>query len=364
METKISFVNQGTYGCVYRNDIECANKESLAKVSKSPYAPLFVSKVMKADDLSERRVRSEILIGALIKEMPSYKYHFAPIESHCPIKISQIEHSEIEKCDLFQNTSIDPDSNLFVSHKVRYVGHHTVEEYLLTKVDSPRLLQKRLLECHIHIQESIIMLGNANIVHYDIKSNNVMYDDMYGVPIVIDFGLSFDSTKISSSYHNEFYAFYEKYPPWCIEIVWISYLIEVGKDDLKKLIPVMELKASASVFVTENPAFRNIASQSRIDYINRLRRYIDEHSKQTYKEFIDKLIKENAPSWNNYSVTVMMSDFIEDIKSLLDPVLYTKYDAIIKEVILTFPNRASPRQTIDNLLTLGEYHDVSIANVE
>jgi serine/threonine protein kinase len=60
------------------------------------------------------------------------------------------------------------------------------------------------------------------IVHHDLKNGNIMFDDVYDVPIMIDFGLSFTRSELFESPLNIktldkiFYIYYEKYPAWNI----------------------------------------------------------------------------------------------------------------------------------------------------
>ena len=350
MENRINFIDQGTYGCVYRSEIACANKEG-ASILMGQYAPTFVSKVTRSIDVNDTGTQSEIQIGSIIREIPFYKQYFAPVESSCPIRISQIERSESEKCDLFQRAYANDDD--FVSHKIRYVGTMSMDKYLMTKADEPGILQKRLLECHIHLQKAIIILSDANIIHYDLKSNNIIYDDIYGQPIIIDFGLSFDKTKIVAPYRNEFYAFYEKYAPWCIEIVWISFLASSNGGGLNQKIPANQLKENVDIFVYDNPIFVNVSESIVEEYRKSLHHYIDVHNEQLSKEFIEQLILDNSSSWDNYSIAAVIHGFIKNKKNLMEPLFFERYEAILNNVLFTFPHRQTAKESMESLYVIA-----------
>ncbi|MAC03901.1 MAG: hypothetical protein CMQ58_03780, partial [Gammaproteobacteria bacterium] len=63
----------------------------------------------------------------------------------------------------------------------------------------------------------------------DLKQNNIMFDDTSGVPVIIDFGLSYDTKHLDiNKYITEekkpFGIVAPYYMPWCVEIVLLSHV--------------------------------------------------------------------------------------------------------------------------------------------
>ena len=65
-----------------------------------------------------------------------------------------------------------------------------------------------------------------------------MCKDKSGRPILIDFGLSVDTTNIMTKEVNAreiFFSYVNSYVPWCLDITMITYLINKGKNvDVKQ----------------------------------------------------------------------------------------------------------------------------------
>ena len=70
------------------------------------------------------------------------------------------------------------------------------------------------------------------MIHYDLKDGNIIFDEVYNVPIIIDYGLSFTKSQLLKTplsienLEKVFYVYYEKYSPWNIDIVLLSYITQ------------------------------------------------------------------------------------------------------------------------------------------
>ena len=80
-QNNIQIIGQGTYGCVYRPNIDCQTKKIDSKQ--------FLSKIQRKDKTS----KNEIVIGKKIISLPKniYSNRFAPILESCPIEIGKME---------------------------------------------------------------------------------------------------------------------------------------------------------------------------------------------------------------------------------------------------------------------------------
>ena len=67
------------------------------------------------------------------------------------------------------------------------------------------------------------MLLSMNIVHYDLKGNNIMFNEINKLPLILDFGLSIKMDELKADNLEKFFYIYApEYTPWCLEIHYLS----------------------------------------------------------------------------------------------------------------------------------------------
>jgi len=346
------YINRGTYGCIYQPMIPCANQHA------KPSSIHYISKISKKTDSEER-------IGHLVRQIPQYQYYFAPIIDSCPINFNEINEREIKKCDIVDEVNKTQDNGLpeeYKSYKIRYVGKYHVAKYIQLLSDIPSnqdltLQLKHCVELHIHLLKALKKLGDARIVHYDLKSNNIILDDRYHRPVIIDFGISFETSDLDTfdytKYKKIFYSDYNVYPPWCIEIVLLSYIIlnvpalydvtdpALIPDVFDKTITGIEMKHIEDAYVrflednhvytttesymnmntsepaagpTTGPTPSGSTSGTTEETWNqtkkeKMREILLPYQDKTWKDLIQKLTA-NVQSWDNYSLAVIMKELV------------------------------------------------------
>ena len=101
--------------------------------------------------------------------------------------------------------------------------------YLLILKDLLDIYFKYFIETYNYISISITSLLDKNIVHFDIKEDNILYSTKYENPILIDFGLSIPIDVLdSSNLKNYFYVYAPDYYLWPIEVHAINHLLYLG----------------------------------------------------------------------------------------------------------------------------------------
>ena len=404
------YINRGTYGCIYQPMIPCANQHA------KPSSIHYISKISKKTDSEER-------IGHLVRQIPQYQYYFAPIIDSCPINFNEINEREIKKCDIVdiakqlppsQETKVEGaiKDNIIInpaveykSYKIRYVGKYHVGKYIqmLSDIPSnqdPTLQLKHCVELHIHLLKALKKLGDAHIVHYDLKSNNIILDDRYHRPVIIDFGISFETSDLDTfdytKYKKIFYSDYNVYPPWCIEIVLLSYIIlnvpalydvtdpALIPDVFDKTITGIEMTHIEDAYVrflednhvyttTESymdvvPTHISLASQRNMKTSGttpgptpgtteetwnqtkkeKMREILLPYQDKTWKELIQKLTA-NIQSWDNYSLAVIMKELVSysykkypptDISSVMH-----EYMDMLVQIIVSEPDTRPTAET-------------------
>ena len=331
---KVAFINQGTYGCIFRPAINC--KGNLLKSS-------FITKIQSEKETSDK----ESKIGYKIKKIKGYSKYFAPILKTCNISIGNIKNDEIKKCDF-----IDNKTTKIISNKMKYVGDKTLFDFLLSILEeTPNKINDTIFDCYLHLLEGIELLHENNIIHYDLKENNIMYDEEKNLPIIIDFGLSFENSNLHKYKHllNAFYVYGPDYKPWCFEIHIISFILRnIDESDIDQQISLSFLNKVIDDFLVKNTIFKYFKESDRYkQYRNTLKDFLNQYSELSYSDLISELIKYNY-SWDNYSLAMIFFYFIyktnihtNNMKHLLK---------LLNEIIFSIPDkRFTIKETIERV---------------
>jgi serine/threonine protein kinase len=175
------------------------------------------------------------------------------------------------------------------------------------------LLYRKIINTHLHILDAVQMLVSENIVHFDIKPQNIMYDEIQDVPIIIDFGLSHIITPLlapnfsplkSEKLLRHTFVSYDTYDYWCIDIYILSNI--GSKTSLKPHSVVSEghIKAILRGFITPN--FLAILSPDEVtQFKQNIKTYFSQfiEHKRTWMDVFRVLIK-NYSKWDNYSLAM------------------------------------------------------------
>lgn len=349
----IQIIGQGSYGCIYRPNVGCATKK--------PESKEHLSKIQRLD----RTTRNEIAISKLIRTtIPKYATRFAPIIESCPITLGELTDSNVEKCKMMQSQNQKQPSNKFVSNKVRFAGKLTLGDYLEKELHSPKKqpnqYMKRLVNAHNDLLTSLVELNNAKILHLDLKHNNIMVSQKSGRPIIIDFGLSFqtaylDMEKYQTLGAEQFFGIETPYyPPWCVEINVLSYMSRRLRTttsilDTSLVAKAMENKDVEDIhnivqeFVNKNSFLQNkaiIKESSLTTYKKDLSLWMAELKGKTWKEGWNYVAKAHA-TWDNYSVSVLFLTELELAGKLkaTETSSMGKYITLMKKVLLAPPEQ-------------------------
>lgn len=329
-----TLIGQGAYSCVFRPAINCNDTPSKEGS--------FISKITVEDQY----IDNELTIAEKIKTIPNYFHFFAPIMETCPANLNKLVEKDLhdyKKCDLFkktpapstptvneQKTETEPSiideltnsikqafspsapaaANItekkFVYNKIRYIGEETLYNYFyLKKID-----QQQINDVYDYLKYSIKLLQKNNIIHYDLKENNIMIHKLHHTPIIIDFGLSIDVSPFLGAtnatldqFKKIFYIYSPDYEVWCFEIHLICYLVNERKKSLDE--KVLEEDVMLVIRDFENsPVFKIIKEKE--NYIVELQHFFIDFCNKTEnaKQAILQLIGQFWKTWDMFSLGV------------------------------------------------------------
>lgn len=330
---ELKLINSGAFGCIYRPSLTCSGKVGSAK---------YITKIQK----SERAIANEIRISDRVRKLKGYSRFFAPVLKYCYVRIKKDRVKDLNKCEVFDNVSpAQIESTPYVSMKTRYVGDKDLRAYIFSHTNVSIFL-KEMWRTHIHLLKGIQKLFTNNILHYDLKYNNIMYDSDLNSPIIIDFGQSWslDEIKIEDKISNAFFIF-DQYDYWCIDIMICNYIIQkIGYEQSKtKLVTETKINFIYDAFIhgldnNENKSEKMIINDLFLynilknpNKMTNFRKVFDEYinafiNKRTWWELFEDLIK-YTNTWDHYSVAVIYLNMLDDT-FLSDS---SKYNKIVNE---------------------------------
>jgi serine/threonine protein kinase len=342
---QIKKLSEGAYGCVFRPGIECDGKimqtdDYITKIQKK-------KRFSRYDNSSI--TEKEVKIGNKIKKITNYADFFAPIVESCPISISKMSNQgELKKCELIDNEMTGnkiPEE--FDSNKIKYAGKNSLSDYLLSKKS---VILKSFIEKQIDILESLQLLYDSGVIHFDLKENNIICKDKTGAPVIIDFGLSIDIDELNT-YSMEtlgkfFYVYAPDYGPWCIDICVISYIAN-KLDATRRLEKITQPEISNIIleFINTNGAINKLLDSIQKESLKKtLTEYFAPFITKPWKDLVDELLKYKH-TWDNYSLAIIYlflyyDLYLDTYESKLNQLV--EYKALLLSMILLPPPERSP----------------------
>lgn len=376
LSDSIELINQGTYGCIFKPGMNC--KGGIEKKG-------FITKLQYDQETTQNEVDiSKILLNndndsdhdLNLNKKKEYEKRFAPILDSCSISLGLIneKHDFIKKCNVLKENAL---ANKFYSNRIRYVGKYTLVDYfsnLMKDFDSKKRITKYLFiracsKFHLYLLESVLLLKEKKIIHFDLKENNILIDQKLNVPVIIDFGLSINMDPLlkkpidSYLYTKTFFTYYDKYPPWCLEIVLVSFIVnsvssvdsiwggenprirkpkqmnENTVDWTTLSVKKEDLLLIVDHYFEENPVIKmislNIRQEKKEKWINWIREiYTDKKTTMHSMIMVNKLI-ESWTTWDTFGLSVIFFMLLH--KFVLVPDKLSKYQYIIIENMLAIP---------------------------
>ena len=205
---KYKILLQDKIGCLYVDDKEIPQK--------------YITKLQ----INNKVLENEWKTAEKIKTIANYPLYFAPIlTNEQDIHIGELNEVIQSECSIITDPPTYNSSAEYATSKIKYVGKYSLQPFL-NKINRkyPHKLLPQLIDAHIQLLTSIEKLQEKNLIHMDIKGNNILYDDIEGRFILIDFGFTIDTKEIDFNNSNKFFYQYSSYSPWCIEIFFLSNL--------------------------------------------------------------------------------------------------------------------------------------------
>ena len=284
-------LSQGGYGCVYYPALTCSGKSESSKK--------HVSKLQRKDWAAQ----NEIEIGNKIITIPNYELYFLPITSSCDIKMSSVDDKLLKDCRVVQKK---PDSD-FVLMKMDYLENISFTNYLKSSGESNAHLLLKVIESYKNLASSLGLLADNDIVHHDLKIDNILIGADDNLPIIIDFGISlnFSNVTVDDERLNDFfYVHAADYYPWPLDVHIINYIVQVRSDSDYGPIVYEELKEIALDYCNGNQALNIFSADFLKAYKEKCFVYIKSLTGLRNSELL-KILFKNYKTWDIYSLSII-----------------------------------------------------------
>jgi serine/threonine protein kinase len=283
------FLGSGGYGCVFYPEVSCKGKDT-----KNTN---FLSKIVEKDYSSD----NEIALGKILKQRMKkwvenpLENHFAPVISHCNIKIGELDIEEKEKCEMMMTENNDD----YVMMKIKHISGTEFDNIIVQNTNNA-LIMLMFTSSYTHLLKSLQMLKHAKICHFDIKAANIVYDDVKSLPIIIDFGLSIDMKNLNmKELYNSFYIFDTIYYIWPLEVHLINYILHQN-DTLSE----SGMREIAKDYVKNNVVLRAFSPEFNKKYEDECYYELSKYIGKDSDAVIERIIK-YWDTWDNYALSLL-----------------------------------------------------------
>ena len=159
-----------------------------------------------------------------------------------------------------------------------------------------------MIDSYNHLLNSLNMLVEMKIVHYDLKGNNIMINNVNNLPLVLDFGLSISMNELKIDLLNKFfYVYAPEYSPWALEIHYLSFLLNVNREP-----SIRDLESMVDRYIeNETNPVGILFSDSFVEKFKRLcLRQLKKYQAMGFTDSVTYILTQWR-TWDNFSLSVI-----------------------------------------------------------
>ena len=198
-----ALIGHGRYGCVFDPPLHVLSRED-GKCTKLALNSKAVGKISKSND-----VHNEIEASKILSQIPEHPLYFTMVDLksiHRPCEEDQQTDAGVKDCPIVKSSKMSH----MLHFTMPYSGNGLSKYFSIHVKDTKPLPIERVL---IHLLEGASLLILNKYVHYDIHSENILFDEVTKMPRIIDFGFSFFVNDISVDTLDRRWKEYSPYFP-------------------------------------------------------------------------------------------------------------------------------------------------------
>ena len=282
-----TLLSQGGFGCVYYPGIQCSGEVDNDKK--------VVTKLQRKDF----NANNEIVVGLLISSIKHYENYFIPVIKSCDIDLRRLDSKTIGDCQVVK-TSNNLDYLLMT---LDYVKNISLEESIVTSnsKEVKRRSFSKLMSMYKYLMSALDLLLLKNIIHFDLKVENLLFGIKTGTPLIIDFGISIPKDNLNKdNFKRFFYAYVPEYYIWPLEVHVINYLVHKTPGNLSDA----DITTISTDFCKTNAGLQFFSENLRRKYllscIYQLKKYIGKDRASVIETLLSYYY-----TWDSYSLGIM-----------------------------------------------------------
>lgn len=352
-------IGEGSYGCVHAPRLKCKNQDD-----KYPYENK-ISKLLTKDD-----GKTELGEYKKIESADKNKEFYLGKPSSCAIdEISTRNVNAIKKCskgnEIIESLS---DYGLLIMDN----GGMNVKDYS-DKIRELSNSPKNTKKCELFLLESLrlfhglLVFQKNDLIHFDLKPQNIVYDEEKNRLNFIDFGLMTKKSKIINNLLNNkpvsSCIFHWSYP-WETELLCYT-VFRNTKDtrvyEIKKNVVDKKEKHKHIYHFFDHCVDKSLPTSS--EFTKCITNFYEEHNRFvmqtdfTKRDVYIKFINACLDTVDIYGLGIALMYWLNHVKKHLDPILFGKLNELFRSMIST---NVWERETILNAtITLERIIDES-----
>jgi len=305
MADTAELINQGAYGCLYHPGIEC-NGNTLRDMK-------YATKLVLHDEVAE----NEVEVGKIIKKILNYAVNFVPIVETCSVQLGKVKRKNpmaLRGCDVVADGKEKRSSKKnFMLMKMPYIDSLYFYNYIGTMRENKKKIISCIFDTYSYLIESIGRLVEHNVVHYDLKLENILINLKTDTPIIIDFGLSVPVKRSDKQnfWPTYFYKYSPQYYVWPLEAHVINFL---QNESVSGSLTRDELESICAAFVNANQVLRIFSKGFRARYLKACIEQWESLVGVPRSEACHVLIN-GWDTWDNYSLSIAYLQILNFIYS-------------------------------------------------
>ena len=295
-------INQGAYGCLYHPGIEC-NGKTLKDVQ-------YATKLVVQDEVAE----NEVEVGNIVMKILNYGVNFVPVVDTCPVQLGKVRRHNplaLRKCEVAETGT---RKKRFILMKMPYIDSLYFYDYIGSMRENKKKIISCIFDTFSYLIESIGRLVEHDVVHYDLKLENILINLKTDTPIIIDFGLSIPIKRLqtdASFWKTYFYKYSPQYYVWPLEAHIINFL---QNESASGALTRDALESICETFVNANSALRIFSKGFRVRYLKACIEQWEPLVGVSPNAACETLVQGWA-TWDNYSLSVAYLQILEFISS-------------------------------------------------
>ena len=282
-------ISSGGFGCLYNPSLKC---------KKIPSSQKYITKIQKKGFSAT----NEFDIGKELLKFDKNFIYFLPIIERCDLRFSAAEKSMVRgTCEVLANS----DTSSLVAGNLPYMEHYTFSN-ILNDLDAGEYFLC-LTENFKYLLSALEKLGEARIIHYDLKLQNILFRTLSYSPRIVDFGISIPVDKVNKSNISDyFYVYAPDYIVWPLQASIINFMLHKTSSTLTE----HDCKTIGNNHANNNYVFARLSSKDRFEkYKKDCVKYVRTFKAKERWQVFDDLLS-TYRMWDNYSLSLIFASIL------------------------------------------------------